>query len=114
MSKLFKIIIKPVFKNKDGQIYFIRNENSKLVLPELEMDFNYKNIDEFISQKLQSKEVQYKITRSQISKRELFGELNYFIEITSEKSNVSKLFTGGDFYDLDNEDVDVDTRENFK
>lgn len=100
MSKLFKIIIKPVIKNKKGEVFLVKVDNSVLTLPELELDFTYENFNDFLLKKYNITEDKFKIISDKINKRELYGEMIYHIKLNSEDAVlVVETFRSGFFCD---------------
>lgn len=100
MSKLFKIIVKPVIKNKKGEVFLVKTDNSVLTLPELELDFSYENFNDFLLKKYNITEDKFKIISDKINKRELYGEMIYYIKLNSEDASfIMEIFKSGFFCD---------------
>lgn len=100
MSKLFKIIIKPIIKNKKEEVFLIKTDNSVLILPELELDFSYENLNDFLLKKYKIIEDRVKIISDKINKRELYGEMTYYIKLNSEDAGfIIETFRNGFFGD---------------
>ena len=115
MSKLFKIIIKPVIKNSKGEVFLIGIDNSDLALPNLELDFYYENINDFLFKKYKLTEDKFKIVFNKIYRRELYGEMTCCIELKLEDSGfVLDEFKNGNFYSPYLENIKIEDRTMIK